>query len=103
MADDSDDTIYVDVKPRLDEQAADEAEQKLRDKFKDAAKDIGDNVKGAFENLGDHVKDLFGKNNIRDALKDARGTIGDALGSRLICWSRRKSRFSEREGDASAR
>ena len=81
MADE--DAIYVDVIPRLDEAAADEAEKKLRDKFKDAAKDIGDNVKDAFDNLGDHVKDAFSKDNIRDAIKGARETINDAMESDL--------------------
>ena len=84
MADDSDDTIYVDVKPRLDEQAADEAEQKLRDKFKDAAKDIGDNIKGAFENLGDHVKDIFSKDHIQGAIESTRDALGSDLGKEIV-------------------
>src|ERR1700758_699815 len=90
MADDDGDVIYVDVKARLDEASADEAEQKLRDKFKDATKDLGENIKDAFDNLGDHLKegggilkDAFSKENISGALQDARETIGDALNSDL--------------------
>ena len=83
MADDGD-QIYVDIVPRLDEAAADEVEGKLRDKLKDAAKDLGENVKGAFDNLGDHVKDALSKDNIRDAVKGARDALGSDLGKEIV-------------------
>lgn len=82
MADDSDDVIYVDVKARLDEASADEAEGKLRDKFKDATKDIGESFKEATKSIGDHFKDLgesLKHGTLHDIFKDVGGTLGDEL------------------------
>jgi len=73
------DAIYVDVIARLDEASADEVERKLRDKFKDAAKDLGDNVKGAFDHLGDHVKDAFSRDNVKGAIENLGDDVKDVL------------------------
>lgn len=67
MADD-DDTIYIDVKAKVDEASFDEAEGRLRDKFKDVGKNIGDSIKDATSSIGDHVKDVT--KSIGDAFKD---------------------------------
>lgn len=67
MADD-DDTIWIDVKAKVDEASFDEAEGRLRDKFKDVGKNIGDSIKDATSSIGDHVKDVT--KSIGDAFKD---------------------------------
>jgi hypothetical protein len=77
MADDED-AIYVDVKARLDEASADEVEEKLRDKLKGATKDLGRDIKDALGEAKDDVKDLFGKDNIREALRPIKEALGEA-------------------------
>lgn len=67
MADD-DDTIFIEVKAKVDEASFDEAEGRLRDKFKDVGKNIGDSIKDATSSIGDHVKDV--SRSIGDAFKD---------------------------------
>lgn len=74
---DDDDEIAVYIVPKLDEAASDEAEQKLRDKLKDAVPDIG---KGFFDALGDSgALEMLGEKVgtiLADPLKDFGETVG---------------------------
>lgn len=72
MADDED-AIYVDVIARLDEASADEAAGKLRDKFKDVAKNAGDSIKDATKSIGKHVKEYLDED-VKNSIKDIFGT-----------------------------
>lgn len=49
MARDDDDVVYIDISARADEQAADEASRKLRDRLKDGTKGIGRSIGDAMK------------------------------------------------------
>lgn len=70
MADDSDDEIYVDVIPRLDQAAADDVVGQIQDKFSDVSANLG---KGIVESLGDATGTLAGQ------LANHARSIGDSL------------------------
>jgi hypothetical protein len=84
MADDED-AIYIDVVPRVDDSAADSAVNKLRDKFKDVAADVGPdflnalNSSGVLEELGTRLGGA-----LADPLKDLSDTIGLDLENPLV-------------------
>src|SRR5581483_1694799 len=79
MADD-DDVIYVDVAARLDENSAERATGRLRDKFKDAGGKIGDAFGSAFSrNAADTLSNETDR--IGNALQDSADRIGDKFGS----------------------
>lgn len=50
-----DDTIYIDVVPKLDEGAADEIEGKLKGKLSHAADSLKDSLSTAFDSIGDRL------------------------------------------------
>jgi hypothetical protein len=92
MADDSDDQIFIDVVPRVDDSAADSAVDRLRDKFKDVAKDVGPefmdalNSSGVLEDLGTKlgsaVSDSVGKP-LREMSSDIGIDLDAAIGKAL--------------------
>ncbi|TDH48487.1 hypothetical protein E2F47_23510 [Mycobacterium eburneum] len=77
MADD-DDAIFVDVVPKLDESAADEAVGKLQDKFKDVTTSLGDNIKSSMSGA---MEDMSGAWNRwgTDLAGDLGGRIGEHI------------------------
>lgn len=87
MADD-DDSIFVDVVPRLDDHAADEAVGKLQEKFQDVTASLGKNLTtsatDAFHDIGARAQgwgdDVSRK--LADTLSDAleQGRFGDIVG-----------------------
>ncbi len=76
MADSDDDSIWIDVRPRLDDSAADSAVNKLRDKFSHAGDSLKDSLSTAFDSIGDH---LGGVGGLGDKLHD---TLAGALTGR---------------------
>lgn len=82
MADD--DEIYVDIVPRLDENAANEIETSLKEKFKNATQDIGGDFFDALKNssIGDEVLGKLGEK-LGQAIADPLKNIGDTLGIEL--------------------
>jgi len=82
MADDED-AIYVDVIARLDSASADEVEEKLRDKLKDATSGLGDSLKDALGHTGDFLKDAFSRDHVAGAIKDVREALGSDLGKEI--------------------
>ena len=76
-----DDTIFIDVVPRVDDSAADSAVEKLKDKFKDVAEDVGPEFVDALRNSG-VLSDLgtqLGKS-LSDSLSDPLHDISDKIG-----------------------
>ncbi|MEZ0366814.1 hypothetical protein ACAG26_24375 [Mycobacterium sp. pUA109] len=76
MADD--DEVYVDVIPKLDEAAADEAVGTLREKFKDVTGSFSDGLR---DSMGDAFHDLGGR--ARDWGNDLAGQLGESFGTHL--------------------
>jgi hypothetical protein len=88
MADDED-VIFVDVVARLDEGAAEEAAESLKDKFKDATEGVTDGLKGAadkikdeFGSIGDKFKDAFSRS-LPKELDTAAEKVGDNVGDKI--------------------
>lgn len=77
----SDDEIYVDIVPRLDENAANEIETSLKEKFKNATQDVGGDFFDAIKNsdIGDEVLGKLGEK-LGQAISDPLKGIGDELG-----------------------
>lgn len=75
MAEDDSEAIFVDVVPRLDEDAADEAESKLKDRFKD----VGKNITESLGKVGHEAADK-----IADQLKSHGHSIGESLSTDIF-------------------
>jgi hypothetical protein len=90
--DDSDDEIFIDVIPRVDDAAADSAVSRLKDKFKDVAKDVGPEFmdalssSGVLEQLGTKMGSVI-SDSVGQPLRDMSSAIGvdldDAIGKAL--------------------
>ncbi len=79
MADD-DDVVYIDVAPRVDERAAEDAGRKVRDKVKDGTKGLGKSIGDVLHSeLGDTLNKAVGPT-IHDWAADAGKGIGSTLG-----------------------
>ena len=94
---DSDDEIYVDVVPKLDENAANEVEGKLRGKFSHVGDSLKDSLTSAVDSIGDHLGGAggfgdklqemlagsFSGREWDDLGKRAGGALGEGIGESL--------------------